>query len=738
MPFKPLAPELVPLVHHIELAKAGWSLRLTEQLATAAACSSGQVTSVPDLRLKIESQYGVRTSEADVRRAVGTLTSRKILLEVEPGKFKISEAQRDVLARQQAETADLEKAAKAAFEQILAKYGVAAADAWDTFHHHCLSPLVTEVGARIYHVLSGERPTAEHQKHVDSYVEKYPAEQRGAMTSAVDEFIRSGPPGARGFILQHLHAHLLMIAASLPEATLAGLQTRLKSTTQLTLVIDTNVLFSLLDLHENPGNDPSRDLQSLTALLKGKLNIQLVVLPLTLDEAKRTLLYYKQKLSRLDVTPLLGRATLRTENWLSGITQRFLQAAGQGRPRLSVDAYFDPYLEDLLTIARSKGIELYNENTAKFGTRQDVVDDILAQQEREKSKGDHAKPYEATHHDVVLWHCVDDRRSAGSQGPLDATYWLVTLDFQLLGFDSFKHRSRASYVPVCIHPTVLVQLLQLWLPRDANVDAAMLNSLRPMLPHQFDTDAEEVTVKILASLSRYENVDDLGEDTVAEILMNQALRQRMRGEKDIERQTRLVRDAIIEEAEKAKQALKLAASEREKLQASLEDERSRRANLAEELKAAQSMSEQQERLTGASTKVASGLKERVESLEAQLDNSRESARVAARHLAQVRFASKAGATLFVGLVMFGAVGYSVAPSIGFHSLGSALGSAVAWVALWIQLTHWRGEKVEPVRDWPLHVSLGRWRLAMWTTAGAVVLGVASNRIYDALKTSFGW
>ena len=738
MPFKALAPELVPLVHHIELAKAGWSLRLTEQLATAAACSLGQTTSAADLRFSIEKQYGVRPTEADVRRAVGALASKKILLEVEPGKFKASEAQRDALERHKTEAAELEKAAKAAFEQILTKHGIEIVDAWDTFHDHCLSPLITEVGARIYHVLSGEPPTAEQQRHVESYVEKYPAEQREELASAADEFIRSGPAGARGFILQHLHAHLLMSAASLPEATLAALQTRLKTTTQFTLIIDTNVLFSLLDLHENPGNDPSRDLQALMSLLKGKVNIQLAVLPLTLDEAKRTLLYYKQKLSRVDVTPLLGRATLRSENRLSGVTQRFFQAASQGRHRLSADAYFEPYLEDLLTIARSKGIELYNENTTRFGTRQDVVDDILAQQTHEKSKSDHPKPYDAIHHDVVLWHCVNDRRGAGSQGPLDATYWLVTLDFQLLGFDSFKHRGRASYVPVCIHPTVMVQLLQLWLPRDAHVDGAMLNSLRSMLPHRFDTDAEEVTVKILTSLSRYENADGLGEATAVEILMNQALRQRMRGEKDIDRQTQLVREAIIEEMERAKQALKDATNESERLNASLEDERSRRAALATELTAAQSRSEQQDRLTGASKAMASGLREKVDVLETKLEKSQESALVAARYLAQIRFAAKAVGALLLGVVVFGAGAYWIAPSIGMPEVGSAIGGAVAWVALWIQLTHWRGEKLEAVRDWSIHASFGRWRGWMWTGAGAVILGVVSNHIYDALKSTFGW
>ena len=369
---------------------------------------------------------------------------------------------------------------------------------------------------------------------------------------------------------------------------------------------------------------------------------------------------------------------------------------------------------------------------------QDVVDDILAQQTREKSKGDRAKSYGAIHHDVVLWHCVDDRRGAGSQGPLDATYWLVTLDFQLLGFDSFKHRGRASYVPVCIHPTVMVQLLQLWLPRDVNVDGAILNSLRSMLPHRFDTNAEEVTVKILASLSRYENADDLGEATVAEILMNQALRQRMRGEEDIDRQTKLVREVIIEEAERAKQALKDATNESERLHASLEDERSRRATLTKELTAAQSRSEQQERLTGASKAMASGFREKVDVLETRLEKSEERDLVAARHLAQIRFAAMAVGTLLLGVVVFGAGAYRIAPSIGMPEVGSAIGGAVAWVALWIQLTHRRGQKLEAVKEWSIHASLGRWRGWMWTGAGAVLLGVASSRIYDALKSTFGW
>ena len=212
----------------------------------------------------------------------------------------------------------------------------------------------------------------------------------------------------------------------------------------------------------------------------------------------------------------------------------------------------------------------------------------------------------------------------------------------------------------------------------------------------------------------------------------------MRGEEDIDRQTKLVREVIIEEAERAKQALKDATNESERLHASLEDERSRRATLTKELTAAQSRSEQQERLTGASKAMASGFREKVDVLETRLEKSEERDLVAARHLAQIRFAAMAVGTLLLGVVVFGAGAYRIAPSIGMPEVGSAIGGAVAWVALWIQLTHRRGQKLEAVKEWSIHASLGRWRGWMWTGAGAVLLGVASSRIYDALKSTFGW
>lgn len=316
---------------------------------------------------------------------------------------------------------------------------------------------------------------------------------------------------------------------------------------------------------------------------------------------------------------------------------------------------------------------------------------------------------------------------------MEASYWLVTLDFQLLGFDSFKHRGRASYVPVCIHPTVLVQLLQLWLPRDAKVDEAMINSLRPMLPHDFDPDAEDV----LSSLSRYENVDDLGEDTISEILMNQALRQRMRAEKDIERQTRLVKDAIIEHAEHTKEALKRAQAEKEALAATLLNEQSRRDRLADELRVERALGEEQKRLAGTSATAAEELQNTVSALEAELRRSRDIGKAAERELAQNQFVWWAVIGLMAGLMGVGVIGYWIAPSLGFSPTRAVLATDVVWTAMWIQLVHWRGLMSQVVRDWPVFTTFCRWRGFMWAASGAILFGVVSNRIDDMLK-ALGW
>ena len=55
----------------------------------------------------------------------------------------------------------------------------------------------------------------------------------------------------------------------------------------------------------------------------------------------------------------------------------------------------------------------------------------------------------------------------------------MTVDHRLLRFDRQKTQGRdTNAVPICVHPAVLIQMLQLWLPRTPRFDEAMLQSVR--------------------------------------------------------------------------------------------------------------------------------------------------------------------------------------------------------------------------------------------------------------------
>ena len=139
------------------------------------------------------------------------------------------------------------------------------------------------------------------------------------------------------------------------------------------------------------------------------------------------------------------------------------------------------------------------------------------------------KGYETLLHDSVLWHVVKDRRSENDHSPFDVEYWAVTIDWRLINFDRQKRSVKGSGLPLVLHPSSLIQLIQFWIPRSAELDAVLVDSLRLSLYFQsFDSEDEKVTVKILESISRFENVGDFTETTINVLLTNQALRTRLK------------------------------------------------------------------------------------------------------------------------------------------------------------------------------------------------------------------
>ncbi|MEZ4388932.1 MAG: hypothetical protein R3D98_15410 [Candidatus Krumholzibacteriia bacterium] len=425
---------------------------------------------------------------------------------------------------------------------------------WDEFKSDFLLPLVSELGARTYDLISGENETAANTEVYTRFLDRFPKEVRQEICAALSNFLSARNRPVRRFVLSRMSATFLVRSTALPDGALDALAKSAGDRLEMFVFVDTNFLFSLIGLHDNPADDVVSALESIGSVAGGRVDVKLYVLPITIEEARNTIAYYQDKLSRGRITPQLAKSVQKATPDLSGITLKYLRTAAESEKPLSAQDYFDPYLRNLVRVCRGNGVELYNEKIDALRKDQEVLDDLLAEMKRQetyRAKG--AKPYATILHDMVLWHFTRRKRAAHVEDPASAKYWVATLDFGMLHFDRHKRRSISDGVNVAIHPTVLLQILQFWVPQSEELEVALIDAIQPLLPHEFDGQSERVTLNILGVLSRFENASDLDDDTIGGIFLNDAVRTRIQETEDIGEQIEIIESAVVERVKKVRE-----------------------------------------------------------------------------------------------------------------------------------------------------------------------------------------
>lgn len=543
--------ELISLIHHVELNKSGWWEQATQRLILTIVWLSESPLNINEISDLLKSTFSAHIDRERLRRQVGTLQKNRQLVATFDGHVRLSERARLKFERDLKEAEDLEIDVKALFIDLishactsLAIEEVTPETCWDNFNRNFLQPLIREVGANTYQLISGETPFLESTR-IGQFLDTYPEGIRLEFHSAATSFLDPKNSKVRSWILRSLTAYFFVEATSLSEETLTALARASGSDPTFIVFVDTNLLISILGLQESI-DEAGKLLVELTRLLSGRIKITLYALPSTVDETKALLLSKQIKLSGLRLTPNLTEAALGAD--LDRIDLKFIQEY-QRRGKLTAENYFEPYISGLLTVMRERGVEIFNEPVEGYLTKQAVLDDIVLQQEYEKEKVvPKPKTYSQLRHDMVLWHFVEDRRSPRIESPLEAKYWILTFDYRLRAFDAFKRKRPAKPVPVCLHPSTFIQMLQFWLPRTPEFEEAILGSMRiPFLSQNFDHYSERVTLDILRALGRYEDVGDLNTESISEILMSKALREKISTQKnDEEEQFKIVRDELIQ------------------------------------------------------------------------------------------------------------------------------------------------------------------------------------------------
>ena len=86
-----LSPELISLVHHVELNKTGWFNKATERLILAAIWLSGQNLTIQSIIETLKNDFSVNLEYDETKSRIDSLCSSGILVKLPTEQFKISE-----------------------------------------------------------------------------------------------------------------------------------------------------------------------------------------------------------------------------------------------------------------------------------------------------------------------------------------------------------------------------------------------------------------------------------------------------------------------------------------------------------------------------------------------------------------------------------------------------------------------------------------------------------------------
>ena len=709
-----LSPELVSLVHHIELNKEGWWEQAMGRLVLTALWAGRDrvALTVDDIVATLSGDFRMAVDTAVVRRHAEALSAAGRLLHLTDGRYKLSEDELDNCERALVQSAELEARVKQRFQQLSAEIcpSLDPIQLWSSLHSEFLLPTVSQMGANTYHLITGGGIDFE-MPLLRGFIDSSGPSKEVELHRLVGDFLNPTNSDVRKYVLRLMNAHFVVRAGGLNGETIKRLVRSASQLPDTVLFFDTNVLFSLLGLHDNPADEGSLALVNLVRQIDKEMPIRLRVLLPTLDEMKKAITASQETVLNMRISPqLIDKAA---GSGISGITEKFLRLAAGRDTRVSPADYFEPYLNNLLTILRGKGVEIFSQDLRGYGKRQDVIDDLLQQLEFERAKyGERAKNYERLEHDMVLWHLVKDKRPVRVESPVDAAYWIVTADYRLLGFDAHKQQQNSTAVPICLHPTTLTQLLQLWVPQTDEFEQALLSTMRlPTVLAAQDSDAERVSLRILNALSTFENIGDLPPDTTTRILLNDALRQKLKVEDDISKQVELVREALVED--------------NKRFEASLEEERNRalqlekkQDGLATQLSCAAEKVESLEKTLKDQQKVAAEKQKDIESLETRLACAEEDA-----HRGRFIWV---WASILVAVCLLVTVGLR---RIGIQSKFIVLADA-AVVILWLLAAEYAGGRTPAVAVWRPYLFLQRIRIAVYSVVLAPAIG---NAAWDWLK-----
>ena len=324
---KILSSEIISLVHHVKLNESGWWEKAIQNIIISTfGINNNSPISETGVLDKMQNELNSNVDRIRVSKQFEILKGKKVIIHVQDNLFMLSEAHYNDFKSSFAFQKEIEFEAEKRFNDLCLKIcpDIRSKRIWNELNEFLIIPLIKEIGAKTYELISGEESISiEQYGQFTTFINRFDDEKiriQGLLLNYFDfknEYVRK-------YILHQLNAYFFIEATNLNQQTVEQVYTLSKSQTDLKIFIDTNLLLTLLDLHDNPSNDASFSLLELLDEIKNRVKVKFYVLPVTVFEFQNLIKKFKDYLKKLKPTLNQAIAAESTEEF-SGIIKKFVQ-----------------------------------------------------------------------------------------------------------------------------------------------------------------------------------------------------------------------------------------------------------------------------------------------------------------------------------------------------------------------------------------------------------------------------
>lgn len=255
---KPLSAETVSLIHHVELNESGWWKKAIGQVVKSALWQISTPVRLTELQLQLKNDLGIDVKEDVLASQLDALASQGAVSVISK-KYKLTEQTRTELTASRELAVSEAETCHRVFVSNCEKFcpQLDGDQVYNEFRK-CLQRTVQVSGANLFHLLV-DGQLERDVDWLDPLLSKYSAGFQDGLMKTLTAFFAPANIACRSHILRLMTAHFFAEASQLSATTLQAIEGQRKKRS-IKVVLDTNFLFSILKLHDNPGDDSALSL----------------------------------------------------------------------------------------------------------------------------------------------------------------------------------------------------------------------------------------------------------------------------------------------------------------------------------------------------------------------------------------------------------------------------------------------------------------------------------------------